>query len=70
MATILFSKQCQTLRQAFLATLAILCNKTTAEAFTSHQVLRKGGGDLTMKSQGSNNKGDKRPLQYDDPTEP
>ena len=70
MATILFSKQRQTLRQAFLATLAILCNKTTAAAFTSHQVLRKGGGGLTMKSQRSNNKGDKRPLRYDDPTEP
>ena len=70
MVAIWFSKQCQTLRQAFLATLANLCNKTIAAAFTSCQVLRKGGGGLTMKSPGSNNKGDKRPFQYDDPTEP
>ena len=60
MAAILFLKQCQTLRKVFLATLAILCYKTTAAAFTSRQVLRKGGGSLTMKSQRSNNKGDEK----------
>ena len=42
---------------------------TTATVF-SHQALRKTGGGLTMKTPRSNKKGDKRPFEHDDPTEP
>ena len=48
-------------------------NKTTAVGFISHWVLSKSGGSLTMKrvqSPGSNNKGNTRPFQSDDATEP